>query len=62
MILITAHLQVPEFGINTHIDWAPNFFNHVLQHLHIAMTFDIVVLTQIPMVQINYTSNIVYEH
>jgi hypothetical protein len=58
MFLITARLQVPEIGLDAHVNWQPNYFQYLFRHVHMTMAFDIVVFTQFPLIHI--TPNFAY--
>ena len=63
MIHITVRLQLPDCGIDAHMQWQPTYFDRLWPYLTVAVAFDIVILPQIPLIQFDYTSNFAYsEH
>ena len=62
MLLITARVQVPDYGLDNIIVWEPTYMEHILRHVHMRITINIVVFPQIPIIQIEYTSDFAYEY
>jgi len=58
MLLITVHLQIPEMGIDTHLDWQPMHLQHFMGDNDLVLAIEITIFPRIPVV--HCTANFTY--